>query len=176
MADNTYIKNDFTGFNFGYEFYNGKQIFKNAWTQNVIDDEVAKMRHSGLISDTDLAIVKFTFHNSFITARIARDLFMPEQTVEKVGEMLERLLKNRLLNKFAVSSARTSLLMLFRFTVSIMAERNFSCITVTPVMVQISGHPEAFLCPFPKFQKNFCLLTSTYSLSRTVVQISNISN
>lgn len=104
MADNTYIKNDFTGFNFGYEFYNGKQIFKNAWTQNVIDDEVAKMRHSGLISDTDLAIVKFTFNNSFITARIARDLFMPEQTVEKVGEMLERLLKNRLLNKFAVSS------------------------------------------------------------------------
>ena len=91
MADNTYIKSDFTGFNFGYEFYNGKQIFKNAWTQNVIDDEVAKMRHSGLISDTDLAIVKFTFNNSFITARIARDLFMPDLTVEKVGEMLDKL-------------------------------------------------------------------------------------
>ena len=104
MADNTYIKNDFSGFNFGYEYYNGKQIFKNAWTQNVIDDEVAKMRHSGLISDIDLEIVKFTYANSFITARIARDLLMPDKEVGEVEVILERLLKNRLLNKFAISA------------------------------------------------------------------------
>ena len=33
MADNTYIKNDFTGFNFGYEFYNGKQIYYDSYPQ-----------------------------------------------------------------------------------------------------------------------------------------------
>jgi hypothetical protein len=104
MADNTYIKNDFTAFNFGYEFYNGKQVFRNAWTQNVIDDEVAKMRHSGLISDIDLEIVKFTYNHSFITARIARDLLMPDKSVDEAYDVLERLLKNRLLNKFAISS------------------------------------------------------------------------
>jgi hypothetical protein len=87
MADSTYIRNDFSGFNFGYEYYNGKQIFKNAWTQNVIDDEVAKMRHSGLITDIDLEIVKFAYHNSFITSRIARDLLMPDKTVEEVDEL-----------------------------------------------------------------------------------------
>ena len=104
MADNTYIKSDFPSFDFGYEFYNGKQIFKNAWTANIIDDEVAKMRHSGLISDIDLAIVKFAYHHSFITARMARDRFAPDKTVDEVSIMLERLLKNRILNKFAVSA------------------------------------------------------------------------
>lgn len=104
MSDTTYIKSDFVGFNFGYEFYNGKQIFRNAWTQNVIDDEVAKMRHSGLITDVDLAIVKFTFEHSFITARIARDYLMPDKSVDEASDVLERLLKNRMLNKFAISA------------------------------------------------------------------------
>lgn len=104
MADNTYIKSDFAGFNFGYEYYNGKQIFKNVWTSNIIDDEVAKMRHSGLISDNDLEIVKFAYQHCFITARIARDRFFPDNEVEEVETMLDRLLKNRLLNKFAVSA------------------------------------------------------------------------
>ena len=104
MADTTYVKNDFASFNFGYEFYNGKQIFRNAWTLNVIDDEVAKMRHSGLITDVDLAIVKFVYHYSYVTARMVRDMFMPEKTVSEAADLLNKLLKNRLLNKFAISA------------------------------------------------------------------------
>ena len=104
MADNTYIKSDFTGYNFGYEYYNGKQIFRNAWTQNVVGDEVAKMRHSGLISDADLEVVKFTFAHSFITAQIARDLVFHDKSIEEVTSLLDKLMKARFLNKFAVSA------------------------------------------------------------------------
>ena len=103
MAE-TFVKSDFQGFNFGCEFYNGKQIFKNSWTKTIIGDEVVKLRHTDAITDEDLSIIKFIFEHSFATPQIIRDFARPEDSVEAVKEILERLLKTRFLNKFAITA------------------------------------------------------------------------
>jgi hypothetical protein len=102
MTDNSYVKESFTSYNFGYDFYSGKQIFKNAWTQNIIEDEVAKMRHNNLITDVDLKIVNFIYKQTFATANIIAD-FLGNSTEESKA-ILDKLVKSRMLNKFIISA------------------------------------------------------------------------
>lgn len=100
---NLYIKNDFKGFNFGFEYNNGRQLFKNTWTKTIVGDEVVKLRHTEALNDEDLCIIKFIYHHSFATAEIIRDLIRPDSSIEEVREILEKLLRTRFLNKFAVT-------------------------------------------------------------------------
>ena len=102
MAD-FLITNDFQGFNFGFEFYNGKQVFKNAWTKNIVGDEVVKLRHTEAITDEDLLIIKFIYKHSVATTSIIRDLVRPDAPLDEVHDLLERLLRSRFLNKFAIT-------------------------------------------------------------------------
>lgn len=103
----SYIKNDHVGFNFGFEFYNGKQLFKNRWTYQIFEEEVAKMRAANLITDDDLKIVRFIFKYKIATASIIRDLINPEASIATAKGWLEKLLKNRFLNKFMISAFPT---------------------------------------------------------------------
>lgn len=103
MAESV-IKKDFVGFNFGYEFYNGKQIFKNQWSLGVVVDEVVRLRHTGQLNDEEFAIIKFIFDHTMATAGIVRDYIRPDTPLEIVEDMLEKLVKLRFLNKFAITA------------------------------------------------------------------------
>lgn len=106
MAD-LHIRSDFQGFNFGFEYHDGKQVFKNAWTKNIVGDEVVKLRHTEAITDEDLLIVKFIYKHSVATVSIIRDLTRPEAPLAEIKDVLERLLRSRFLNKFAITVYKT---------------------------------------------------------------------
>ena len=100
----TYVTRDQVGFNFGFDFYDSRQIFRNRWLTNIVTDEVVKMRHSGAITETDLAVIKFVFKYTFITAEMVRDMYYPDASVEAIEAKMESLVKGRFLNKFYLSN------------------------------------------------------------------------
>lgn len=100
---NDYIKDSFSGFSFGYDYY---QVFANKWMVNLLTEEIIKMRNSNLITDEDLKIVKFIYDFKFATSAIITNYLKNNETVEVVKAKLDKLVKNRILNKFMMSRIR----------------------------------------------------------------------
>lgn len=101
MSD--YIKNTFQGFSFGYDY---KQVFSNKWMTNLLTEEIIKMKHNNVITDEDLEIVKFIYQFRFATPAIVADYLNNGDTLEITQNKLDKLVKNRLLNKFMLSKLR----------------------------------------------------------------------
>lgn len=100
---NDYIKENFQGFSFGHDYV---QVFANKWMMNLMNEEIIKLKHNNVITDEDLEIVKFVYRYKFATVAIVADYLDNGDTYEIVKGKLDRLCKNRLLNKFMLSRTR----------------------------------------------------------------------
>lgn len=98
-----YITNTFQGFAFGYDYH---QVFANKWMSNLLSEELIKMVNANVITDEDVSIVKFLYTFHFATAAIIADYLGNGDTLEVVQGKLDRLVKNRVLNKFMLSRTR----------------------------------------------------------------------
>lgn len=101
MSD--YIRENFQGFSFGHDYV---QVFANKWMINLMNEEIIKLKHNNVITDEDLEIVKFIYRYKFATVAIVADYLDNGDTYEIVKGKLDRLCKNRLLNKFMLSRTR----------------------------------------------------------------------
>jgi hypothetical protein len=95
-----YILNTHDGFSFGPDY---KQIFQNKPVHTLMHEEIIRMRHNGLITDDDLKVVKFIFDFRFVTPEIIASYLNTQETVENIKNRLDKLVKNRILNKFMLS-------------------------------------------------------------------------
>lgn len=94
-----YITKDHKGYTFDQDY---KQIFKNKWNNNIAAQIVVGMRTSGAITDEDMKMLKFLFQAHFATAEMLYRLIKPECKMEAFEARLEKHVKNRVLNKFAL--------------------------------------------------------------------------
>ena len=95
-----YIKNNFDGYSFGPDY---KQVFFNKPVTTLMHEEIIRMRSNGLLTDDDLKVVKFIFEFKFATPGIIADYLNSEESIETITGRLDRLVKNRILNKFMLS-------------------------------------------------------------------------
>lgn len=95
-----YVQNTFQGFSFGQDYH---QVFANKWMMNLLNEEIIKLKHNNVITDEDLAIVKFIYEYKFATAAIIADYLDNGDTYEIVQGKLDKLCKSRLLNKFMLT-------------------------------------------------------------------------
>lgn len=95
-----YILNTYSGYAFEPDY---KQIFQNKPVTTLMHEEIIRMRHNGLITDDDLKVVKFIFDFRFATPEIVASYLNSQETVENIKGRLDKLVKNRILNKFVLS-------------------------------------------------------------------------
>lgn len=94
---------------------NYKQTFQNRFTSSVSKNEVIKMKNDGVLTDRDLEISKFLFKFKFatleqiyehlrninmLTQKPASDEEPVETAITSIKSRLDKLVKNRILNKF----------------------------------------------------------------------------
>lgn len=95
-----YITNNFDGYSFGPDY---KQIFQNKPVTTLMHEEIIRMRFNGLITDDDLKVIKFIFEFKFATPSIIADYLNTQETIENITARLDKLVRNRILNKFMLS-------------------------------------------------------------------------
>ena len=95
-----YITKSYNGYGFGADY---KQIFQNKPVTTLMHEEIIRMRFNGLMTDDDLKVVKFIFDFKFATPEIVADYLNTQETVETIANRLDKLVKNRILNKFMLS-------------------------------------------------------------------------
>jgi len=95
-----YIKKGHLGYTFNQDY---KQIFKNRWNSNVAAQVIVSMRSNGSITDNDMKMLKFLFQTNFATAEMLYRLTGANCKFEVFEGILERHVKNRVMNKFALS-------------------------------------------------------------------------
>lgn len=81
-----------------------KQIFKNPFSLNVGRNEIVKMKKDNVLNDLDLEFTKFLFQFNFATAKqISRSISSQNgEDVKNVESKLEKLVRHRVINKFAL--------------------------------------------------------------------------
>lgn len=93
-----------------------KQTFQNRFTSSVAKNEVIKMKNDGVLTDRDLEITKFLFKFRFATLEqiyaylknismltqkpVSDDEEPVETAITSIKSRLDKLVKNRILNKF----------------------------------------------------------------------------
>ena len=95
-----YITNNFDGYSFGPDY---KQIFQNKPVTTLMHEEIIRMRFNGLITDDDLKVIKFIFEVKCATPSIIADYLNTQETIENITARLDKLVRNRILNKFMLS-------------------------------------------------------------------------
>lgn len=80
-----------------------KQTFHHEFNSNVSKNVVLEMYHTGRITERDLSIIKFLFIFKFATAEQVASLLGGEQTIGAVAARLDKLVNQRILNKFLLS-------------------------------------------------------------------------
>lgn len=96
-----------------------KQTFQNKFTSSISKNEVIKMKHEGTITDRDVAIAKFLFKFRFATLEQIYTFLkiegiltqqkpnsedeMKETSPNSIKSRLDKLVQNRILNKFMLS-------------------------------------------------------------------------
>lgn len=95
-----YITNTHDGFSFGADY---KQVFQNKPVTTLMHEEIIRMRFNGLITDEDVKVIKFIFDFKFATPSIIADFLNNGEAIETITSRLDRLVKNRILNKFMLS-------------------------------------------------------------------------
>lgn len=81
-----------------------KQSFKNQFRANIDKREILKLRHENVITNRDMEIILFLFRFKFITMGQLEKYFKNEYTQDSLRNRMEKLIKYRLLNKFAFSA------------------------------------------------------------------------
>ena len=96
-----------------------KQIFQNKFTTSISKNQVIKMKDEGILTDRDLEIAKLLFNFRFSTLEqiyeylkykgiltqkiIKEDDEVKETSITSIKARLDKLVQNRILNKFSLS-------------------------------------------------------------------------
>jgi len=109
-----FLKNLNEGIPAGY-----KQTFQNKFTSSISKNEVIKMKNEGTLTDRDLEIAKFLFKFTFATVeqiytylkaincltqkKVLEGEEVTETSINSIKSRLDKLVQNRILNKFMLS-------------------------------------------------------------------------
>lgn len=93
-----------------------RQVFENAFTLNIGQKEIIKMKNNGVITDRDLEIAKFLFKFRFATLEqiysylevLNKNKNEEMTSTNNISNRLNKLIKYRVLNKFMLTKDLTA--------------------------------------------------------------------
>ena len=93
-----------------------RQVFQNAFTLNIGQKEIIKMKNNGVITDRDLEIAKFLFKFRFATLEqiysylevLNKDKNEEMSSINNINNRLNKLVNYRILNKFMLTEDLTA--------------------------------------------------------------------
>lgn len=103
-----YIKDTDIGKNYLKIDGDYKQIFENAFSLNIAQTEIVKMRDNDTLKDRDLAIAEFLFKFTFATTQQIYRYLNEDVSRSNIENRLNKLVSYRVLNRFILSSDNTN--------------------------------------------------------------------